>query len=504
MKETKVIAILGTGSDVGKSVVATAFNRLLSNAGKPVAPFKAQNMSNNSFVTKEGGEMGRAQVVQAEAARVTPHTDMNPVLLKPSADNTSQVILHGKAIANKESSEYWKNTDYLFRKASESLERLKQKYNYIIIEGAGSCAEVNLRDTDFVNFKMAHHASADVILVADIDRGGVFAQIIGTLKIITPKERSLVKGIIINKFRGDSSLFTNGIKYIEEQTGVPVLGLIPYYRHIDIDSEDGVILDSKIKTEKTFEHEKINIGVFKLPHISNFTDFSPLQRNASVELTYLYTPKNLDEFDLIIIPGTKNVRFDIEWMRKTGWEEILLKYSENFGNIIGICGGFQMLGTIIKDPYGLEGKKGETKGLNLLDIETTLDGEKTLSNITGKYLPGKIKVTGYEIHLGKTLIGEHCEPLIMITEKNGNPVKNFDGTKNKSGNIWGCYIHGIFDGYEFRNYILKQIKPYAKLYSKRKNDTKIEKFKNSQYDLLAKHFESNMNMKLVNELLGIV
>jgi len=503
MKINKAIAILGTGSDVGKSIVATAFCRILVNNGKKVAPFKAQNMSNNSFVTKEGGEMGRAQVVQAEAAKVEPHTDMNPILLKPSADNCSQVILNGKVLGNKLSKEYWNDTKHLFKKATESLKRLKQQYEYIVIEGAGSCAEINLHKTDFVNFKMARKTNADIILVADIDRGGVFAQIIGTLNIISPTDRCLVKGIIINKFRGDATLFNGGIKYIEKQTGIPVLGLIPFYYNIDIDSEDGVVLDSNIKTNKTFETEKIRIGVFKLPHISNFTDYSPLQRDASVTLTYLYKPKKLDDFDLIILPGTKNVRFDIEWMRKLGWETYLQTYANNSGNIIGVCGGFQMLGRVISDPLGMEGKPGITEGFNLLDIETTLEKNKTLAQVEAEFILNKEIIKGYEIHLGKTEIGKDCLPTIITTNRNAKANKSFDGAINQKGNIWGCYIHGLFDENKFRKSILKSIKPNAVLSTKEKDEVNIKDFKNWQYNLLAQHFEENMNMRIVKKLLNI-
>ena len=503
MNKTKSISILGTGSDVGKSIVATAFCRLLSNAGKNVAPYKAQNMSNNSFVTKEGGEMGRAQVVQAEAACIQPHTDMNPVLLKPSADNCSQVILQGKAIGNKLSTEYWGNTVYLFDKATESLERLKNKHEYIVMEGAGSCAEMNLRKRDIVNFRMAHKANADVILVADIDRGGVFAQIIGTLNIIPPEDRELVKGIIINKFRGDATLFDDGIKYIEAETGVPVLGLIPYFYNIDIDSEDGVVLDARVKSERTFENEKIKIGVFKLPHISNFTDVAPLQRDASVELIYLYHPEPLDSFDLIIIPGTKNARFDIEWMRKVGWESHIQQYAKNSGNIIGICGGFQMLGKTISDPLGMEGDVGSTTGFNLLDVKTTLEENKTLAQIKGKYLYNNTVISGYEIHLGQTDIGANCKSIITITELNDKDAQHFDGASNIEGNIWGCYIHGLFDENDFRKTILQKLKPNAVTAKTTTNDIEINEFKNQQYNLLAQHYIENMDMTKVNTLLGL-
>lgn len=502
MNNTKVISILGTGSDVGKSIVATAFCRILKKANKNVAPFKAQNMSNNSFVTLDGGEMGRAQVVQAEAAGVEPHTDMNPVLLKPSADNTSQIILNGKPIGNKNSAEYWQDTNYLFNTAFESFKKLANKHNYIIMEGAGSCAEVNLRNRDFVNFRMAHKTNADVFLVADIDRGGVFAQIIGTLKIIHAEDRALVKGIIINKFRGDATLFDDGIKYIEKETGIPVLGLIPYFRNIDIDSEDGVILDARVKDKQTLKNDVVKIGVLKLPHISNFTDFSPLQRDASVELTYLYKPMPLDNFDLLIIPGTKNTRFDMGWLKKLGWVDIINSYATNFGNIIGICGGFQMLGKKINDPLGIEGTPGTTRGLALLDVETTLSNEKTLSQIEAVEIKTKAIIKGYEIHNGNTVINKNCSQIISIKTNNLKSVNYFDGALNETKKIWGTYIHGLFDENEFRRQFLRRIKPDAELAPNIANEINIAEFKDKQYNLLAKHYENHLDMTVVNELLN--
>ncbi len=502
MSNTKVISILGTGSDVGKSIVATAFCRILRRANKSVAPFKAQNMSNNSFVTRDGGEMGRAQVVQAEAAKVEPHTDMNPVLLKPSADNTSQIILNGKPIGNKNSAEYWHDTDYLFNNAFESFSRLASKHNYIVMEGAGSCAEVNLRNRDFVNFRMAHKANANVFLVADIDRGGVFAQIIGTLNIIQPEDRALVKGIIINKFRGDATLFDDGIKYIEKETGIPVLGLIPYFRNIDIDSEDGVILDARVKDKQTLQNDIVKIGVLKLPHISNFTDFSPLQRDASVELTYLYKPISVDDFDLLIIPGTKNTRFDMEWMQKLGWVDIIKSYAANSGNIIGVCGGFQMLGKKINDPLGIEGTPGTTKGLALLDVETILSNNKTLAQVEAVEVKTQTVVKGYEIHNGNTVVNKSCSQIISVKTKNSKSVNYFDGAISKNEKIWGTYIHGLFDENEFRKQFLQRIKPDAELTSNIANEINSAEFKNTQYNLLANHYEKHLDMAIVNELLN--
>ena len=378
--QAKAIAFLGTGSDVGKSIVVTAIGRIFKNLGYSVAPYKAQNMSNNSYVTLEGGEMGRAQVVQAEACGVEPHTDMNPVLLKPNTDIGAQVVLQGKAVGNALAADYFKDTSKIRQPAFQSLEKLKAAHDLVVIEGAGSCGEVNLRSRDFVNFETAHAADAPVILVADIDRGGVFAQLIGTLKVIPEADRKRVAGFIINKFRGDAALFDDGIQYLEKETGLPVLGLIPYFRHIEIDPEDGLPLETVIDPQTGPLPGKINIACIRLPHISNFTDFNPLIRNDAVSFHYLSQPRKLEGYDALILPGTKNVRFDLQWLKDNGWEELIADFK---GQVLGVCGGFQMLGNSIQDPHGVEGEPGDTPGFGLLDIETVLEKEKVLSRSQG-------------------------------------------------------------------------------------------------------------------------
>lgn len=496
----KTVAVLGTGSDVGKSIVTAALCRIFREGGQSVAPFKAQNMSNNSFVTKDGGEMGRAQVVQAEAAGIEPHIDMNPVLLKPSSDTGAQVVLQGKAIGNSEAVHYFKNTDYLFEKARESLYRLRSKHDLVVMEGAGSCAEMNIRDRDFVNFRMAQAADAPVILVADIDRGGVFAQIIGTLDIIPEEDRRGVKGIIINRFRGNATLFDDGIKYIEGRTGIPVLGLIPYFRHIEIDSEDGLPLDIIIDPSTPLDNEKTNIAVIRLPHISNFTDFAPLSRDSEVTLHYLARGRDLSGYDLLILPGTKNARFDMGWMRDVGWDRYLSDYSENGGRICGICGGYQILGNIIRDPYGIEGERGETACLKLLNIETTLESDKILFRSKGIFMESGIVVEGYEIHHGLTKRGEGVRPLIRLDSRSGDNHVEDDGAINKDGRIWGTYLHGLFDNGEFRKVFLKGLSP--KYSGSDLVDCQAD-FKDRQYGLLAEHFRSNMDMERLKEIVGI-
>lgn len=498
----KCVSILGTGSDVGKSIVVTALCRIFSDLGFSVSPFKAQNMSNNSYVTASGGEMGRAQVVQAQAAGIEPDVDMNPVLLKPSSNTTTQVVLHGKPIGNKNGKGYFDNTDYLFEKAKSSLEHLRSIYDFIIMEGAGSCAEVNLRNRDFVNFRMAHTANAPVILVSDIDRGGVFAQIIGTLEIIPEKDRKCVQGIIINRFRGDATLFQDGIKYIEKQTGLPVLGLVPFFNNIEIDSEDGLPLDIIVDPVTGPEKGKINIAVLRLKHISNFTDFAPLERENDAIIHYLSRPRCLEGYSAVIIPGTKNVRYDLEWLRKTGWIKTILDYVKKGGEVCGICGGFQMLGKIIKDPNGVEGKPGETMGLGLLDIETTLQSEKTLCRSSGIWNKNNEKVEGYEIHMGTTKkLSSGLSSVIRVMSRDGNITDEEDGAMTENGKIWGTYFHGLFDMPGFRRNFLKHLFPeYAPNPEREKSEGSSE-FRERQYRLLAEHFYSHLDMP---KLMGIV
>lgn len=498
----KCVAVLGTGSDVGKSVVVTALCRIFNDLGVPVAPFKAQNMSNNSYVTPEGGEMGRAQIVQAEAARITPHVDMNPVLLKPSTDICAQVVLQGKPMGNREAKEYFSNTEYLFEKALASLECLRGSYSLIFMEGAGSCAEVNLRPRDFVNFRMAHAADAPVILVADIDRGGVFAQIIGTLDIIPEEDRKRVKGIIINRFRGDPDIFTTGIEYIENKTGIPVLGLIPYFHHIQIESEDGLPLDVRIDPSSGPEPGKINMGVIRLPHISNFTDFDPFTRDASVNVHYLARVRPLDGYDVIFLPGTKNGRFDMEWLKNTGWAGELSKFIRDGGRLVGICGGYQLLGKVIIDPDGVEGTPGETYCLGFLDVETTLHKKKILSRSTGIWEDDGEKTEGYEIHMGVTKLGPGVRSVIHVLTQNGEPVDHCDGGKSSDGRIWGTYFHGLFDMRGFRHSFLHAI---SANYNPGKHDChrgQASDFKDYQYDLLADHFRAHINMDSLFTILG--
>jgi adenosylcobyric acid synthase len=497
------MSILGTGSDVGKSVVVAALCRIFNDLGVHVAPFKAQNMSNNSFVTPGGGEMGRAQVVQAEAARIPLHVDMNPVLLKPCTDTGAQVIVQGKALGNRKAADYFADTAYLFDQAQESLRRLRSAFDLIIMEGAGSCAEVNLMPRDFVNFRMACAADAPVILVADIDRGGVFAQIIGTLDVIPQEYKERVKGFIINRFRGDSSLFKEGIEYIQKRTRIPVLGLIPCYCHIEIDAEDGLPLDAVVDPPFEPEQGKINIAVLRFPHISNFTDFAPLRREPGVTLHYLSKPRPLGAYDSVILPGSKNVRFDLSWMRRQGWTDALAAYIRQGGHVCGICGGYQMLGRKISDPHGVEGPPGESGGLGFLDVKTVLSREKTLSLSSGVWEDSGEKVKGYEIHMGVTQHTKNLCHAIHVTERNGSSTDDMDGAVSVDGAIWGTYFHGVFDSPGFRRSFLEGLKPGYCHFLEEKRLESEEVFKNRQYDLLAEHFRRRLDIPKLLEIAGI-
>ena len=412
-KKSRALAIFGTASDVGKSIVATALCRIFSNAGIDVAPYKAQNMSNNSGVTPDGFEIGRAQIAQAEAARVVPTPDMNPVLLKPNSDTGAQVVLQGKVCSTETAKGYFRDTSLWAEAARESLERLMEHHELVVIEGAGSCAEMNLYDRDFVNFRTARLSRAPVILVADIDRGGVFGQVVGTLAVLPPEDRALVKGVIINRFRGDIDLFRDGVEMLESMTGIPVLGVIPYFRGFTIDAEDAVPLSSKVDPAGGPEEGKIGIAAIYFPHISNFTDLSPLEHDPAVALHYLHYPRSLKGYKALILPGSKNVRGDLDWLYSLGWEAEIQAFRADGGIIIGICGGYQMLGNSIADPHGIEGLAGTTRALGLLDVETVLEKDKYLSNAGGVlYLEQPLKFRVMKFTMAGVLFLIHAIPLL--------------------------------------------------------------------------------------------
>jgi len=499
--------IQGTGSHVGKSVLVTALCRIFWQDGYAVVPFKSQNMALNSFITINGGEMGRAQVVQAQAAGIEPDIDMNPVLLKPSADNASQVVVHGKPIGTMSARRY--HNDYVqtvWPAILQSFERLKGKYEIIVLEGAGSPAEVNLQKNDIVNMRAAHLAGAPVLLVADIDKGGALASIVGTLELLKPADRKMVAGIIINKFRGDRDLLQPALDFLEERTSVPVLGVIPFF-NFGIAEEDTVNYELRPGISKTSDLE---IGVLYLPHISNFTDFDPLEAEPDVYLRYIKPGDKLGRPDCIIIPGSKNTVGDLEWIRKIGWDKEILNIAELGIPIIGICGGFQVLGRTIMDPHSIETSSKEVTGLGLLNITTVFDHEKTTWQVAGRALgygclmDGLVsrEVAGYEIHMGQSYRATGVEPAFQLFRKNDSHEMVLDGAVNQSGLIWGTYLHGLFDADQYRRDFLNQLR-------KRKGLTPLEpqygflERREVAYDNLAELVRENLDMKHVYQLMGL-
>jgi adenosylcobyric acid synthase len=495
----KTIMFLGTGSDVGKSIAAAAFCRILKRRGHKVAPFKAQNMSNNSYVTIEGGEIGRAQVVQAEAAGVLPSVHMNPILLKPSSTIGSQVIVHGKVLGQMAAMDYHEYKSGLWGAVMDSYRRLAAEYDFIVMEGAGSCCEMNLKERDLVNFGLAKAVGSPCVLVADIDRGGVFAQIIGSFGLMDRREKSLLKGFVINKFRGDPKLFEPGIQYIEQKTGRPVLGLVPFYRDILIDPEDSVkVQEDKRKVEGT-GGKTVNVAVVKLPAISNFTDMEALAGEPDVVCNFLFRPEQLtEEYDLLILPGTKNTMEDARWMGRSGWRRRIVEFSR-VRPCVGICGGFQLLGTWIRDPQGVESTGGKVRGLGLLPVRTDLEPEKVLRKVLGTCISNGRKVKGYEIHMGRTTpIENQGGPLLKIREAGKRPWWE-DGWCNRDGRIWGTYVHGIFDSPGFRSDLLNPLRKAKGLRERTPAKGRLARF--HQYDLLADHFEAHCD---VEKILSII
>ena len=458
-RRTPAIMVVGTMSNAGKSAIAAGLCRLFARRGYAVAPFKAQNMALNSFVTKEGGEMGRAQVVQARAAGVPPHTDMNPVLLKPLGEKGSQVIVNGHAIGNFTAREYYAMKSRMREAAHAAYDRLAERHELIVMEGAGSPAEINLQAEDFVNMDMAAYAGATAILVADIDRGGVFASILGTVHLLLPAHRPLLKGIVINKFRGDVTLLESGIRDIEAMTGVPVLGVLPYLRDLRIEAEDSLYLDSR-PAEADGPAATLHVAVIRLPRISNFTDFLALERTPGVRITYPVKPEDLGPADLIVIPGSKNTRADLRHLRDSGWETALADARRKGVPLFGICGGYQMLGRTVADPHGAEGTPGEERGLGFLAVTTTLESEKELAQVAGvtrASLPFASPGTGfegYEIHAGHTR-SEEAETPLDIVRRRGAAVVEQAGAVSRDGLVFGCYVHGFLDAAAIRTQLLE-------------------------------------------------
>ncbi len=463
--KAKALAVLGTGSDVGKSLMTAALCRLFVRAGIRVAPFKAQNMSNNSCVTWDGKEIGRAQALQAQACRLDPEADMNPILLKPESDRCAQIVVQGTVWGRSDTQDYFTHQAELADRVKESYQRLASSFELIVIEGAGSAAELNLRDRDLANWTIAEMADARVILVADIDRGGVFAQVIGTLDLITAEERARVIGVVINKFRGECRLFEDGVRLIEARTGVPVLGVIPMLRDLTLDQEDSLAVDRA--GQLPFDGSHVNVAVVLLPRMSNFTDFNHVALECDVRLRFVTRPEDLLGADVVIIPGSKNTLEDLAAIRTAGFPQAVSRHVEAGGELIGICGGFQMLGRYLSDPDGVE-SGGESDGLGYLDVSTVLMPVKTTDLVKAQVLhiegePACI-LRGYYIHMGATHRGEDppCFRVVRLCDEGGSTDHStavvLDGAVSRSGLVWGTYIHGMFDRPEFRRDWLNRIR----------------------------------------------
>lgn len=452
---TPALMLLGTHSNAGKSLMATAFCRIFSRKGYRVAPFKAQNMSNNAGVTPQGGEMGRAQIVQAEAAGIAPHTDMNPVLLKPQADHRSQIVLNGKVYGHLDAKNWRQIKTHLWIEVQAAYDRLSTQYDLIILEGAGSPAEINLKDADMVNLRMARHAKAPCLLVGDIDRGGVFAALAGTMLLLDPDERAQIKAFLINKFRGDPSLLGNALNDLQQKAfGVPTLGVVPYLHELNIADEDAVVLD---QTPNPKESPQIDIAVIQLPHIANFDDFAPLQHDPHVQLRYVRSPHELRHPDAIILPGTKSTLSDLQWLRHQQLDHAIQTAHTNGTAIIGICGGYQMLGQTLTDPEGIEAPAGTTQqGLNLLAIDTRFTPQKQTHQARLRQSDGT-ELNGYEIHMGETTRHAHVQPFGTITLRGNQKVTIPDGAISPNKKVWGTYLHGLFANAAFRHQWLTQL-----------------------------------------------
>ncbi len=490
----KSIMLLGTHSNAGKSLLAAAFCRILARKGYRVAPFKAQNMSNNAGVTAEGGEMGRAQIVQAEAAGVASHTDMNPVLLKPEQSRRSQVILNGKAIGHLDAKNWHEIRQRLWPEVQQAYDRLAQRYDVIVLEGAGSPAEINLKDNDIVNLRMARYAGAPCLLIGDIDRGGVFAALAGTMLLLESEEREQIKGFLINKFRGDISLLGDGLTMLQERAyGVPTLGVIPMIPDLRVASEDAVVLDAP--EAKSGEPAGTEIVVIHLPHIANFDEFDLLAAEPGVCLRYIQYAEELGHPAAIILPGTKSTLADLRWLKRQGLDRAVIQAFQNGSTVVGICGGYQMLGKQIEDPEGVESNSGDSEaGLGLLPTCTVFKGEK--HTYQSEMLIGDLRIRGYEIHAGETTLLEPARSLGMLVKRSGNAVNVEEGIIADNNRAWGCYLHGIFENENFRRVFLQRLGWSG-------GSSLSSQLRDEEYNRLADAVEGAVNWAEIERIIGL-
>lgn len=483
----RTVMVQGTTSDAGKSTLVTALCRWLVRKGVSVVPFKPQNMALNSAVTSDGGEIGRAQAVQAQAARLDPHTDMNPVLLKPSSDTGAQVIIHGHAIGNMNALEYHRYKNTARTAVLQSHQRLAAEYSVVVVEGAGSPAEINLREGDIANMGFAEAVDCPVILIADIDKGGVFAHLVGTLALLSESEQARIKGFVINRFRGDLALLQPGLDWLEQYTGKPVLGVLPYLHGLHLEAEDAIPAGI---AEKASSVKKLRVVVPLLPHISNHTDFDPLRLHPQIDFTFVTMGEPIPAADLIILPGSKAVRSDLASLRLTGWDVAIYKHLRYGGKVIGICGGLQMLGLHIHDPLGVEGDAGSSAGLGLLSLSTTLSSKKELRNVHGTMLMENAPVSGYEIHAGISTGTALLRPVVQLEH-------GVDGARSDDGQIIATYLHGLFESTAATSALLR----WAGLGDVSTPDYQARR--EADIERLADAVERYLNTKMLRELVGL-
>lgn len=500
--------VVGTASNAGKSILCTALCRILTQDGLSVAPFKAQNMSLNSAVTPSGREIGRAQAVQAEACGIAPNEHMNPVLLKPTGQHKSQVVLQGRVYETKTAKDYFRErTGAIWDAVVESYTFLSARYDLLVIEGAGSPVEMNLKPRDIANMRTAELADAVVVLVADIDRGGIFASVVGTLQLLNEAERKRVQGIVVNKFRGDRSLFDDGVQLLESYTGIPVLGVIPLIADLDIEEEDSVALDDiRYHTRKDSDKNCLQVVIVQLPHMSNFTDFDPLFLEPSVSVYFSKSPEDITFAHVVILPGTKNTMDDLAWLHQTGWATKIDALVKDGAFVFGICGGYQMLGHTVFDPHGVESSIGQVSGLGYLPVNTTLLAEKATilvqGEIVAQYARQKLRVQGYEIHMGKTTPLAGYLPFASVQSEQ-DLVGRFEGAISETGAIVGTYLHGILDNDAFRAAWLGTTRCRFGLAPVESN-LSMNAQRSAAYDRLAEIVRTHLNMNVLYEAIGIV
>ena len=496
----KTLMIQGTSSAAGKSMLVTGLCRYFSKKGIEVSPFKAQNISNNAAVCPDGGEIGRAQAVQALAAGLEPTVDMNPILIKPEGKGRSQIIVHGKPWKTLDVNNYISRRKEMWQWITSSLDKMIQNYELVIIEGAGSPVELNLIQHDLVNMAVASYLNSPVFLVGDIDRGGVFAQLLGTYWLLPPDEQKLVKGLVINKFRGDVSLFADGVDILENKSNVPIIGVLPFLPNLYIPEEDAVSLDVLPPIQKSAQSD-LDIGVIQLPRISNFDDFDPLKAEQGVQLRYIKTAEDFGTPDAIILPGSKNTIEDLVWLEENDLAKEIQEYADRDGVVVGICGGYQMLGEKIFDMEGIESDLKQKKGLGLLPTQTTFINKKATYRAQAKVIgqEGWLKeidgnmISGYEIHMGRTCGASNW---LKIEERNQNKVKVTDGTISREGRIWGCYLHGIFANHSFRNAWLRSLGWKDNQLARERKD-----LLNESLDRLTAAMEENLDMGYVENMI---